>query len=65
MYCFSKNPNLEKDFFCCGREGLEEVIFFTKNLNLKKIFFFFGGGGGGGEGDRGGAGEAGVSNLFY
>ena len=31
-----------------GGEGLEEVNFFTKNPNLKKLLFFFAGGGGSG-----------------
>ena len=58
-FFFTKNLNKtkeEKKIFFRSRtgrgSGLEQVIFFTKNPNLKKniffsfFFFFFGGGGG-------------------
>ena len=32
-----------------GLSGLELVVSFSNNPNLKKIFFFLGGGGGGGD----------------
>ena len=40
--------------------GARVCEFFSKNLNLKKIFFFFFGGGGGGGGGRGGGRRGGV-----